>query len=107
VFGNPDNLGLDSEGRLYITQDGGSPNDSIWIATPDKNKDGVADHFQRFLDMADANLGTEEDQGEPTGFLFLNEKTLLFNWQGGDRPTDFGANPRSRIMMLELGGSSK
>lgn len=106
VFGNPDNLVLDHEGRLYIAQDGGSPNDSLWIATPDKNGDGVADHFQRFLNMTDANLGVLTDSGEPTGFLFLNEKTLLFNWQGGDRPTDFGPNPLSRIMMIELGGSS-
>ncbi|GEM_PF-4808322 len=106
VFGSPDNLVLDHEGRLYIAQDGGSPNDSIWIATPDKNKDGVADHFQRFLNMTDAGLGVPADSGEPTGFLFLDEKTLLFNWQGGDRPTDFGPNPVSRIMMIELGGSA-
>jgi hypothetical protein len=56
--------------------------------------------------MTDANLETEENEGEPTGFLFLDNKTLLFNWQGGDRVDDFGAAPRSRIMMIELGGST-
>jgi secreted PhoX family phosphatase len=107
IFGSPDNLVLDHEGRLYIAQDGGNPNDSIWIATPDKNKDGVADHFQRFLNMTDAGLGVPADSGEPTGFLFLDEKTLLFNWQGGSRPDDFGPSPVSRIMMIELGGTEK
>jgi hypothetical protein len=97
---------LDKEGRVFIAQDGGIPNDSIWLAIPDKNGDGVADHFQLFLDMTDANLETEENEGEPTGFLFLDNKTLLFNWQGGDRVDDFGAAPRSRIMMIELGGST-
>jgi secreted PhoX family phosphatase len=107
LFGKPDNLVLDHEGRLYIAQDGGNPNDSIWIATPDKDGNGVADHFQRFLNMTNAGLGVPADSGEPTGFLFLDEKTLLFNWQGADRPTDFGPNPISRIMMIELGGTEK
>jgi secreted PhoX family phosphatase len=122
VFGNPDNLVLDHEGRLYIAQDGGDPNDSLWIATPDKDADGVADHFQRFLSMAEANLGVPASCGEPTGFMFLGEKTLLFNFQGGPRTNDFGvvdganaesvacapggvAVPLSRIMRIELGGS--
>jgi hypothetical protein len=107
VFGNPDNLVLDHEGRLYIAQDGGDPNDSIWIATPDKDGDGVADHFQRFLNLADAGLGVPADSGEPTGFLFLNEKTLLVNFQGGSRPADFGPNPISRIIRIELGGTDE
>ncbi|HXG49899.1 MAG TPA: alkaline phosphatase PhoX [candidate division Zixibacteria bacterium] len=106
VFGNPDNLGLDNEGRVYISQDGGNPNDSLWIATADKNGDGVADHFERLLDMADANLGLGADTGEPTGFLFLDEKTLLLNWQGSDRQDDFGPAPISRILEIRLGGSS-
>jgi hypothetical protein len=122
LFGSPDNLGLDHEGRLLIAQDGGSPNDSLWIATPDKDADGVADHFQRFLSMAEANLGVPASCGEPTGFMFLGEKTLLFNFQGGPRTNDFGvvdganaesvacapggvAVPLSRIMRIELGGS--
>jgi hypothetical protein len=111
-FGNPDNLVLDREGRVYITQDGGTPNDSIWIATPDKNHDGVADTFARFLNMADANLGVPASCGEPTGFHFVDEKTLLFNFQGGARQNDFGvvqdaACPlfNSRIMAIELGGT--
>jgi secreted PhoX family phosphatase len=123
-FGSPDNLALDHEGRLYIAQDGGSPNDSIWIATPDHDGDGVADRFQRFLNLADADLGIPASCGEPTGLLFLDEKTLLFNFQGGPRTNDVGvvdpasaesvacagpdgrAVPLSRIMRIELGGTA-
>jgi hypothetical protein len=62
--------------------------------------------------MADANLGVPASCGEPTGFHFLDEKTLLFNFQGGARQNDFGvvqdaACPlfNSRIMAIELGGT--
>ncbi|MCL4523989.1 MAG: DUF839 domain-containing protein [Acidobacteria bacterium] len=104
TFGNPDNLAIDYEGRVWIAQDGGNPNDSLWLATPDKSGDGVADFFTRFLNMADANLGVPADSGEPTGFLFLDEKKLLLNWQGASRTDDVSTAPVSRILMLELGG---
>ena len=77
-------------------------NDSIWIATPDNNGDGVADKFQRFLNMTSANLGVAANTGEPTGFLFLNDQTLLFNFQGKIRSGDFDGLPESRIMVIQL-----
>lgn len=52
--------------------------------------------------MANANLGVATNSGEPTGLLFLNDQTLLFNFQGKIRSGDFDGQPESRIMVIQL-----
>ncbi|MCA9148929.1 MAG: DUF839 domain-containing protein [Planctomycetales bacterium] len=63
-FSSPDNVAIDSNGRVFITEDPGSVSvgSDIWTAV-DLNQDGIADRLGRF-----ATLST--DGAEPTGIYF-------------------------------------
>jgi uncharacterized protein len=86
-FEMPDNLALDKNGNLYITEDPGTApstgrGDDIWVAGPPSggHGHGPASSVVRFASLTDCNA-------EPTGIYFdLSGRTLFVNAQhrGGD-----------------------
>lgn len=86
-FSMPDNLALDKNGDLYITEDPGgnaksgkTKGDDIWVATPSKGNGETAESTVRFATLTDS-------EAEPTGVYFdRSGKTLYVNIQhrGGD-----------------------
>jgi uncharacterized protein len=86
-FEMPDNLALDKNGNLYITEDPATApatgrGDDIWVAVPGKGGDhhSPASAVVRFASLTDCNA-------EPTGIYFdLSGRTLFVNAQhrGGD-----------------------
>jgi hypothetical protein len=85
-FDSPDNLALDHNGNLYITEDpGGSApaktlGDDIWVAVPSRGGAPTAEDTVRFASITDCNA-------EPTGIYFSKDgNTLYVNIQhrGGD-----------------------
>jgi secreted PhoX family phosphatase len=70
---NPDNVALDKQGNLYITEDNG-PGD-IWVALAKGGGEEVASEVVRFASLTDC-------AAEPTGIYFSpNGKTLYVNVQ--------------------------
>lgn len=88
-FHMPDNLALDKNGNLFITEDPGSDyahaktaGDDIWVAAPGKGNADMADSTVRFASLTDS-------EAEPTGIYFVRSgHTLFVNIQhrGGDGP---------------------
>jgi sugar lactone lactonase YvrE len=86
-FQMPDNLALDKNGDLFITEDPGgdfahgkTKGDDIWAASPPKGDDDRAKTVNRFATLTDS-------EAEPTGIYFdKSGKTLYVNIQhrGGD-----------------------
>lgn len=85
-FEFPDNLALDKNGNLYITEDPGTATsthrgDDIWVATPNKGGPHTpAESVVRFASLTDCNA-------EPTGIYFDKSGTTLFvniQHRGGD-----------------------
>jgi uncharacterized protein len=86
-FEMPDNLALDKDGNLYITEDPATApstgrGDDIWVAVPNTGGDqhGPASAVVRSASLTDCNA-------EPTGIYFdLSGRTLFVNAQhrGGD-----------------------
>jgi secreted PhoX family phosphatase len=86
-FDTPDNLALDIDGNLYITEDPGGNfaggkrlGDDIWVARPSRLNPGVAEETVRFASLTDCDA-------EPTGVYFSkNGQVLYVNVQhrGGD-----------------------
>jgi sugar lactone lactonase YvrE len=85
-FEMPDNLALDKNGNLYITEDPGTAastgrGDDIWVAVPASGGPHLpASSVVKFASLTDCNA-------EPTGIYFdLTGKTLFVNAQhrGGD-----------------------
>lgn len=85
-FEMPDNLALDHDGNLFITEDPATaPNtkrgDDIWVARPPKGKPHqAAESVERFASLTDCSA-------EPTGvYVDLNSNTLFVHAQhrGGD-----------------------
>jgi hypothetical protein len=73
-FSSPDNLALDHQGNLFITEDGGTPDD-IWVARTHPGGERVASEVVRFASLSDC-------AAEPSGLYFdRNSKTLLVNVQ--------------------------
>ncbi len=72
---SPDNLASDRAGNLYIVEDNAGKSD-IWVATPDKNQDGVADSVRLF-----ATLTTYGAEGSGIYILPAATNTILFNVQ--------------------------
>jgi sugar lactone lactonase YvrE len=66
---NPDNLAIDASGNVYVIEDN-TPGD-IWCATPDKDKDGLADQVVLF-----ASLSTPGS--EPTGMYFGKDPKVAY-----------------------------
>jgi len=60
VFTNPDNLSIDAQGNIYITEDSGNGN--IWFAE-DLDNDGVAERMARWMSLGVVGA-------EPTGLYF-------------------------------------
>ncbi len=87
-FESPDNLALDKNGTLYVTEDPGGNTasgkafgDDIWAAFPAPGNPGVASKTVRFASINDCDA-------EPTGVYFDRDGgTLYVNVQhrGGDR----------------------
>ena len=72
-FHAPDNLAVDRARNLWIAEDN-HPGD-IWVATPDRNRDGYADDVVLFASLSDCTA-------EPSGILFgvgKEKKTLFVN----------------------------
>lgn len=85
-FEMPDNLALDKQGRLFISEDPGGKSpaktkgDDIWVAMPGNDGHGLAQNTVRFATLTDCDA-------EPTGIYFdLSGETLYVNVQhrGGD-----------------------
>lgn len=87
-FDSPDNLALDHNGNLYVSEDPGGNTasgktfgDDIWAAIPAQGNPGVASETVRFASINDCDA-------EPTGISFDKDGgTLYVNIQhrGGDR----------------------
>lgn len=77
-FNGPDNLASSPDGRLWIVEDN-VPSD-IWVAGPDRNRDGVADTVELFASLKDP-------EAEGTGIYFGKDpRTLYVNIQHPAKP---------------------
>jgi secreted PhoX family phosphatase len=71
-FTNPDNLALDKNGNLYITEDTVSPPGmDIWVAIPDQGNATQAEQTVRFASLTDCTA-------EPSGIYFDKSGTVLY-----------------------------
>jgi hypothetical protein len=68
-FRSPDNVAVDRAGNLWIVEDN-VPSD-IWVATPDRNRDGRADNVHLFASLSDRTA-------EGTGIYFGKDSHVLF-----------------------------
>lgn len=69
---SPDNLALDKNGNLYITEDGpGFVGNDIWVAIPSPGDPETAEQTVRFASLTDC-------QAEPSGIYFDRSGTRLF-----------------------------
>jgi len=70
-FTNPDNLALDKNGNLYITEDTVvPPGMDIWVALPSRGSSGPAQQTVRFASLTDCSA-------EPSGIDFDKSGTVL------------------------------
>jgi hypothetical protein len=71
-FTNPDNLALDKNGNLYITEDTTAPPGmDIWVAVPDRGNSTAAEQTVRFASLTDCTA-------EPSGIYFDKSGTVLY-----------------------------
>ena len=71
-FTNPDNLALDKNGNLYITEDTTTPPGmDIWVAVPGAGRHTVAEQTVRFASLTDCSA-------EPSGVYFDKTGTVLY-----------------------------
>ena len=71
-FMNPDNLALDKNGNVYITEDTLTPPGmDIWVAVPGRDDFRTARETVRFASLTDCS-------GEPSGIYFDKSGTVLF-----------------------------
>ncbi len=87
-FSNPDNVALDKNGNLYITEDTTTtpPGMDIWVAVPDKGQHYAAAETVRFASLTDCGA-------EPSGIYFDKTGTTLFVnvlHRSGPDPRDLG-----------------
>jgi secreted PhoX family phosphatase len=102
VFANPDNLGIDAEGNIYIVEDQPGGSADIWFAT-DADRNGVAESIGRWASLT--TLGAE-----PTGLYFdkFDPNIAYVNVQhpnsGDDRMLQITATPEAGSGWLLLAG---
>jgi uncharacterized protein len=71
-FTNPDNLALDKNGNLYITEDTATPPGmDIWVAVAGEGSIGSAARTVRFASLTDCSA-------EPSGIYFDKSGTVLY-----------------------------
>jgi hypothetical protein len=73
-FEAPDNLALDKNGNLYITEDTPDPvlkGNDVWVAIPSRGDHLAADDTVRFASLTDCGA-------EPSGVYFDKSGTRLF-----------------------------
>jgi secreted PhoX family phosphatase len=96
-FTNPDNLALDKNGNLFITEDTVTPPGmDIWVAIPSRGQNETAAQTVRFASLTDC-------AAEPSGVYFDQSGSILFVnvlHRGGPDPRDLGvmitAAPRAQ-----------
>ncbi len=87
-FDNPDNLAVTPDGKLMIIEDN-LPSD-IWVASPDNNRDGMADRVWLFGSLSDP-------KAEGSGIYFGKDPhTLFVNVQHSAAPDGDGTWAISR-----------
>ncbi len=95
AFSNPDNLAIDADGNLYVSEDQPGGKASIWFVRDD-DRDGVAEEMGIWATLATVGA-------EPTGIYFdpFNPKRMFVNVQhpasGFDRTIEISATPVSTI----------
>jgi hypothetical protein len=86
-FTNPDNLALDKNGNLFITEDTVTPPGmDIWVAIPASGQNETASQTVRFASLTDC-------AAEPSGIYFDRSGSTLFVnvlHRGGPDPRDLG-----------------
>jgi sugar lactone lactonase YvrE len=86
-FTNPDNLALDKNGNLFITEDTVTPPGmDIWVAIPSRGRRVTAKRTVRFASLSDC-------AAEPSGVYFDKRGSTLFVnvlHRGGPDPRDLG-----------------
>lgn len=86
-FTNPDNLALDKNGNLYITEDTTTPPGmDLWVAVPDQGQHDSAAQTVRFASLTDCGA-------EPSGIYFDRTGTTLYVnvlHRSGPDPRDLG-----------------
>jgi hypothetical protein len=71
-FNNPDNLALDKQGNLYITEDTRTPPGmDVWVAVPNRSRLDAALMTVRFASLTDC-------EAEPSGIYFDPSGSVLF-----------------------------
>ncbi|MGB0910210.1 MAG: alkaline phosphatase PhoX [Nitrospirales bacterium] len=79
---SPDNLASDRAGNLYITEDNAGKSD-IWMATPDKDQDGMADSVVLF-----ATLTTKGAEASGIYFPPSAPRIMFLNVQHAENRND-------------------
>jgi uncharacterized protein len=86
-FSNPDNLALDKNGNLFITEDTTTPPGmDIWVAVPNEGQHETAAQTVRFASLTDCGA-------EPSGLYFDTTGTTLYVnvlHRSGPDPRDLG-----------------
>lgn len=95
AFGNPDNLAIDADGTLYVSEDQPAGKASIWYLRDD-DRDGAAEEMGIWATLATAGA-------EPTGIYFdpFNPSRMFVNVQhpasGLDRTIEITAKPAPMV----------
>ena len=110
AFDFPDNLALDRDGNLFITEDPGGTapaktrGDDVWFAGFERSTPGRAGSVSRFFSITDCNA-------EPTGIYFSKSGRSLFvniQHRGGDgRDASIAVQRIAKVDFQVVGGAAK
>lgn len=101
-FTSPDNIAIDANGNIYISEDQPGGRADIWFAT-DADRDGVAESISRWASMSTVGA-------EPTGLYFdkFNPNVAYVNIQhpanGNDTLLQITAVPEPETYVMFLAG---